>query len=532
MLTWGRILLVLLLAVGGAVRGFEVSQSEWDAMKKEIADLRSERKSASTPVRKDVVVDKALENKGYGPDAPVKTRTGKLVIGGVVQCWYYGFADDHRGLFDDPAINSVSDSNAYANNGFRIRRQELTFKLDIHENVAAFVKIDTAKEGWPGAPVLTDNQINTGFAFKAINNVAANYQSIVGATKPFGFGSTTILNKVQTGAPSTFQSQLLENAYIVYHDVIPHTEFQIGEFVPKTGELGSRDGSQQDFIERDFCGLLDNHYNPGAAIHGMWWDDRFQYWVSGMQSNGDFFGSNSTNQANRVAMNSDVDLGLRGMLRPVYANETWGNLEIGGGTLFGKHGSSNNLTTLGNPGTPDNGLIEVRTSAYNDFAWLWYRPGYVVSGLWMRWEWKQMKDRMEPGSVMDPYGNGTDTKSNFVQQIGKPILTHGFYTALGYNMANSYFSESLPSWSRAFEFAGRYAEYTNVLVADENNPTHTDLYRTRVITAGINYYIRGHDAKIQLNYNWMFNPSVDNNPDLSFHNTRDDSFAMNFQVGF
>ena len=52
-----------------------------------------------------------------------------------------------------------------------------------------------------------------------------------------------------------------------------------------------------------------------------------------------------------------------------------------------------------------------------------------------------------------------------------------------------------------------------------------------MVTGGINYYIKGHDAKIQANYNFVWNPNPDR-PDLSFHNTRDDSFVVNFQVAF
>jgi hypothetical protein len=124
------------------------------------------------------------------------------------------------------------------------------------------------------------------------------------------------------------------------------------------------------------------------------------------------------------------------------------------------------------------------------------------------------------------------TKSIYVQQIGKPITTDGFYAALGYKMSESTCQDSCPGWLKPFEFLGRYQVFQNVLLADENDPTHTDIYRTQVVTGGINYYIKGHDAKIQFNYNWVFNPKVDNNPDLSFHNTKDDSFAVNFQVAF
>jgi hypothetical protein len=136
---------------------------------------------------------------------------------------------------------------------------------------------------------------------------------------------------------------------------------------------------------------------------------------------------------------------------------------------------------------------------------------------------------MAPGSVIDPYGDGTDSKSIFVQQLGKPIETEGGYAAIGYKLSDSCWKDSCPSWFKPFEFAGRYCEFQNVLVADVNDPTHTDIFRTRVATAGINYYIRGHDCKIQLNYNWVWNPIVSTDT-LSFHNTRNDSFAVNFQV--
>ena len=60
-------------------QGVEISQAEWDEMKKDISDLRKEKKAA-TPAVKDGMVDKALEAKGYGPDAGVKTKDGKLTL--------------------------------------------------------------------------------------------------------------------------------------------------------------------------------------------------------------------------------------------------------------------------------------------------------------------------------------------------------------------------------------------------------------------------------------------------------------------
>ena len=82
-----------------------------------------------------------------------------------------------------------------------------------------------------------------------------------------------------------------------------------------------------------------------------------------------------------------------------------------------------------------------------------------------------------------------------------------------------------------FEFAGRYQQFENVLVADPSNPVQTKVYTTKVVTGGLNYYVRGRYGKIQANYNLVFNPSS-GRPDMPFHNTRDDSFVISFQVAF
>ena len=137
---------------------------------------------------------------------------------------------------------------------------------------------------------------------------------------------------------------------------------------------------------------------------------------------------------------------------------------------------------------------------------------------------------MAPGSVEDVTGSGSLADPN-LQELGKPISTSGFYAALGYRLSESTFKDSCPSWLKPFEFAGRYQEFQNVLVANPTDMVDTKEYKTRVVTGGINYYIKGYDAKIQANYNFVYNPNPDN-PAISFHNTRDDSFVINFQVAF
>ena len=64
------------------------------------------------------------------------------------------------------------------------------------------------------------------------------------------------------------------------------------------------------------------------------------------------------------------------------------------------------------------------------------------------------------------------------------------------------------------------------------NPSHTDAFRTSVFTGGINYYIKGHNAKIQLDYNALHQPVNYNNANRVFHNVKDNNFVIAFQVAF
>jgi hypothetical protein len=69
-----------------------------------------------------------------------------------------------------------------------------------------------------------------------------------------------------------------------------------------------------------------------------------------------------------------------------------------------------------------------------------------------------------------------------------------------------------------------------VYVADPANPSHTNVYQTKVFTPGINYYIKGHNAKIQANYNFVSNPEGSKTTD--FHDVSNNSFVLSFQVMF
>src|SRR5258708_387555 len=65
--------------------------------------------------------------------------------------------------------------------------------------------------------------------------------------------------------------------------------------------------------------------------------------------------------------------------------------------------------------------------------------------------------------------------------------------------------------------------------ADERKADLTDVFKSAVYTGGINYYIQGN-TKIQANYNVVNNP--DARAPFVFHNVRNNSFVVNFQVAF
>jgi len=117
------------------------------------------------------------------------------------------------------------------------------------------------------------------------------------------------------------------------------------------------------------------------------------------------------------------------------------------------------------------------------------------------------------------------------QSNGKPLSTQGWYFATGYKLSDSTFADSAPSWLKPWEFTFRYETMGNIMVADLNNPAHTDVFKTTVYTAGINYYIKGHNAKIQGNYNWVLEPE-DDHSGRGFREVRNDNFIVNFQVAF
>jgi phosphate-selective porin len=497
------LLAALTLASASVVNAADATNAEIEALKKDLESLRKQLNSANAKVGGSSV-DKAVSAK-YGPNNAVTTKAGKLNISGLIQVWYTSIANEQGGLFDDPNGTGVRDTNDFVDNdSFRIRRTEIKFTVDIHENIQGVVMIDPAREA-TSFPNITGNQ----GVFKRRNSIAPELSGDL-------TGSTTAGAAIQSGSGAV--PRLLQDAYILYHGVVPHHDFQIGQFKPYFGEEGIRSSTNLDFVERSMIGQIGDARDLGVTVLGKWWDDRFQYQFGVFNGAGTYFSTGAAQ--NRSDDNDEKDFYARAFVRPVWKQETWGSLELGYSFSYGVKGEESNADPVNNP---VNGLNRNEGSAFRHAAWLSYAPGSVVRGLWLKGEYSYIKDRNAPSQV-------SDLLNDDVQTAGNRFGVSGWYAAMGYHIGNSRFADSAPGWLKNWEFAGRYEQFDNVHVASASNPQgNTRTFTTRVWTAGINYYIKGNNAKIQLNYNLVDDPESDS---YGFNTVDNNSLVVNFQVSF
>ena len=533
------------IAVGGEADAALAKEAE--AIKNEIELLKKDLEKSKTAKQTASKVDKALDKKK--PDTTVRTHDGKLQIGGLLQSWYVSYQRDSRGLFDNPK-NGIFDTNdANDNSTFEIRRAQLSFTLKPSSFVTAYVMIDPAAEA-NTFPLVTDNQASPTQVLKTSNYVAPEI-----AIDPSGFllGNFQRVQNLQFG--QGVANRLLMDAYINFHDDNSspgdfdwHHDFQVGQFIPAFGEEGLRSNAQLDFVERSFVGLLSNDRDLGAQIHGSWINDRVQYWGGVFDGGTDFHQSNGQGDnrggANRSDNNDAKDIDFRMLVRPV-SNPCWGDMELGYSNGFGYHGESGGSDPIL---APANNLGRRRSFAMRQDAWAYYAPGGPLRGFWMRGEWGWFKDRNAPGTVVDVTGNGGTSYINVLgtgpglaQSNGRAFSVQGWYAAAGYRLDKSGLfdkcglfenNKKMAKYIKPVELAFRYQTFQNVVTADLVDPSKSDVFSTQVYTGGINYYIHDHNAKIQVNYNAVINPEQDTNPAREFHNVRNNSLVVNFQVAF
>jgi hypothetical protein len=509
----GALVMCLLVAAGPVCATDDNVRAELEKVKKELEDIRKERAKDQEDMRKERaankpvgtgVVDKMIGNR-YGPDATVTTKTGKLTIGGLLQVWYYSIQNDNLGFFGG-AARPIGDTNeGKDNDSFAIRRAELKFTMDISENVTAVVLIDPA----------------AGFANRP------SFNTNLGTS----LGSATA--SVSDSAPEVGTTRL-QDAFINYHGVIPHHDFQIGQFIPFIGNEGIVGSGALDFAERSMIGQLGNAYDVGLSAHGTWWDDRFQYWLGVYNTPTSFLAPLWQNRADN---NDEKSLAVRMLVRPVWKNETWGSLELGASGQWNK---------LGEAGGDDlavaqvDGLNVPNADESRYYFWAEYKPGGPVKGWWMKGEYAKIRGVQQSGEWTLTDLNGTDywvMGTTASQTNPRAFDTDGWYVSTGYKLEDSIFKDDLPNWFKPFEFCFRYETYGNIQVADLARPDlRHDVWKSSIYTAGINYYIKGHNAKIQVNYSWANEPAEDHdgslpNPRL-IRDVRNDNLVVNFQVAW
>ncbi len=501
-------LAVLALKFGPALSAdaAPVTREEFELLKKQMTSVQDENSALRSKI--EPLADplaQGIDNK-YGPEAVVTTHNGKLTFNGLIQIWYYHIQNDSRGLFDNRQVTNIADFNTVnSDDSFRIRRAELRFSLDISEHISAYMMMDGAREA-TSFPFFPDNQGQ----FKRTPN------SLTGSA----------VTGVQTGVGAA--PRLLQDAYITYRDVVPHHDFQVGQYKPLNGDEAMRFSYEIDFIERSYVGQLFENRDLGAHIRGHWFDDRLQYWVGMFDAAGNYFQS-AGQQQNRSDDNDNKDTVLRIVGRPLWKNDCWGSLELGASVQFGKHGQSG--TNDVDPFDRPVGINRPTTFASRTDAFGSYFAGGVLKGFWTRGEWASIHDRNATGTVIDLLNQ--DINGDGLQDTVRPFTMITWSASTGYKLGQGPCAQCLPKFSRNLELAFRYEYFQNVQVANQVNPGLTDQFATRVYTTGINYYIQGNNAKIQLNYNHLQNPDNEKIGGVPvFHQVRNDSLILGFQVYF
>ena len=519
--------------------GFGVARAaQVEDLRAEVEKLRNEiSKHEAAPAAPIGRAESLCDNR-YGPNEKVTTKSGKLTVGALVQVWYQNIQQDRHGLVYPGGQNNLpfpEPNELNDNSTFRVRRTELRLNLDATENVNAFVLLDPSREG-----NVTFTPVPT---FPLHNAILTNARIQSGAGQQAG---------------NSIIPQLLQDAYINVHGIIPHHDFTMGQFKPPSGEEAWRNSGQLEFVERAMVTSINNVRDIGVMVHGSWIDSRVQYWVGAFNGPD---GSVLTDPeivegGNRSDTNDAKDIAERIAVNPVWSTEKWyGRLQVGGARTDGLHGESGSNFDFFHS---TNGLNREKTWINRNAAWVWYRPNGIAKGLWVRGEYGSQHDRYDPrfrtnllnlgsgsgfpivypNAVVDP--NGKLISGGAFRSAGQAaptaVTVTGYSAAIGYKLSDSIFAESIKNGCAGFkelnnlEFALRFETYQNVAAESLTNPDRqTDLLETKVFTSGINYYIKGHDAKVQVNYDIVMDP---NNANRGIHSYKNNVLVVAFQLMF
>ncbi len=527
-----RVLLLTVVAVSViAVRAGESNDptsmaNEIKELRKELAEVKSELLKPPEETLHAVDALNHTQGDGGSNGNPVTTRNGKLVIHGLLQVWYQYIQNDSKGWEDATRVlgsspASFGSNQTRDNDTFRIRRAEICFDYSLSEEISSHVRIDPAAMalGFPGVPSNQAPFYNAGF--QAINGQGQFGQGCP-TTPGMTLCSAGIGNPyneiVRNGGGDA--SKLLQEAYINYHNIcfLPCHDVQIGEMKRRLGEEGYRDNGELDFAERAMITQVADDYDLGVQIHGSFFCNRLQYWAGIFDGAGTAFQSRS----NRSDDNDKKDFMGSVVGRPIWENCFWGSLELGYSGLFGKGGESAGNDPITNP---NNGLNRAHTAHGNQYAWLYYAPGAALKGLWLRSEWGQYRDRFAPGEAVTGLFNYTNDP--------KPFNIYGYYGSIGYRFGDSAIAHCVPCWMRSMEVAYRHEQMENLFYQNlQDTNRGLDVFRTTVDTLGLNYYIKGSQAKIQLNYNFVKEQHDHSTGDRQIREVRNDNLVLNFQVAF
>jgi phosphate-selective porin len=492
--------------LSSGISAAESPSSDLESLRQELTELRKTKVqlTSRTSISTDASVLRAIE-RSCDPIAPPSDPHSKLNISSIIQVWFYAAQKDNKALFQNNLINRIDDTNeAVDNSGFRIRRTDIKFTYSINDSISAVVLIDPSREA-QSFPTIPDNQANQSIYKRGLNANLTNLRDCAGSA-----------------------ARILQDAYISYRAIVPRHDLTIGQFKTYFGEEAQRPAGELDFVERSMLGQLGDFRDLGAGIHGSWWnaiddgDGRFQYWIGAFDCAGNFQQSGGQYQ-NQADDNNEKDFCFRALIRPFWKKGSLGDLELGSSFEFGEHGASGGLDPIA---APLNGVNRRRTLALRRDGWMYYAPSGSISGLWLRAEWEWQRDSNYPLQVVALTGTGDSFQTN-----GRAYTTQGFYAAAGFKLSEARFCARNPNWYKKLEFAFRFEQYQNVNVENLQHSARTDVYRTNVYTAGINYYLSGNN-KLQLNYNVIQNPQAPAAAGYKFHNPRNDMFAINFQLAF